>query len=291
MVFVLFGWGSVVYNKQALLAAKSILARSDSARILVFASHPELFVDEKIKVIPITKFDLTNWRGPLDYIHRPKIYILKKTLLNIDENEPICYLDSDMYCYDMPKEFNVPIDNILMFNYEGRISDSFHPQLHNFLAANRELLDKNGHSDLFPNLQMYNTGLIHMLPSSWRMKALEEVLDLTDFLCIHLPQQMTWLEQASFCHVLPKYSKINAVASGFEHYWGHNSEVGFLLEKMPLRKIEEIAESRHSFDELLNEAKSIQKTATNKLRLFLRRQKRSMLKRFRLLKAKYYIST
>jgi len=67
--------------------------------------------------------------------------------------------------------------------------------------------------------------------------------------------------------------------------------VGFLLEKMPLRKIEEIAESRHSFDELLNEAKSIQKTATNKLRLFLRRQKRSMLKRIRLLKAKYYIST
>ena len=289
MVFVLFCWGSTAFHKQALLAVKSILERSHSARVLVFASRPALLTGGRIEVVPITKFDISNWKGPLGYILRVKIQIIKKALLNVDDNEPICFIDSDMYCCDVPEELVVPGNNVLMFNYEGRVSNSFHEKLHKFLLRSRELLTNNGYMDLLPDFKMYNSGLIYMPAASWRMRALEKVLELTDFLCLHFPQQMYWLEQASFSYVLPKFSEIG-ISKGFEHYWGLNSEVGYLLERMPLKEIEELAKSKYKFDEFCKEAKSIQGTFSNKARLFLRKQIRSIRKNMSLLKTKYYAS-
>jgi hypothetical protein len=123
------------------------------------------------------------------------------------------------------------------------------------------------------------------------MKALEKVLELTDFLCLHIPQHMNWLEQTSFSHVLPEFAEIKIVSKGFEHYWGLNSEVGYLLGKMSLREIEELAESKDRFDELFSKARSIQQTFTNKVRLFSKRQIRSILKHISLSKVKYYTSS
>lgn len=283
MIFILASWGSEAYNKQALLAAKSILARSDSARIIVFASRPQLFVDKRITVIPITKFDMKDWQGPLNFFFRRKIHILKKALLNLSDSDAICYIDSDFYCYSLPEEFRTDCERVLMFNREGRIGCNFHPNLYNFLTSNKELLADNCYSDLV-GLEMYNAGLIYLPKGLYRFRALEEVLQLTDFLCLRFPRQMTWLEQAAFSHVLPKYSELGTVSKGFVHYWDLNSEIGCLINKKSVDDIIKIAKSERLFENLYSEARSIVKTFANRRRLFLKKQKKSIVTRVDLLK-------
>jgi hypothetical protein len=278
MAFVLFAHGEDTYSKQAYLASKSILQKRGNERVVLYTSGR--IPNGEIEVRALNKFELEAWRGPLRFNHRQKVGMLIRAVLELGDNEPICYLDSDMYCQEFPPELSRLENEVLMFENEGLISESFHPRIYRFLAKNREKIAAAGYPDLQPSLTMHNCGLICLPPSSKRLQILEEVLRLTDFLCLNIPQQTTWLEQAAFSHLLPRYHAVANPSGGLIHYWGCNSEVAFLLKDLSFADLDAIAADDRRFFALLEGAKRMQATGINRIRQRIKAWKRSIKKRF-----------
>jgi hypothetical protein len=205
--------------------------------------------------------------------------MLIRAVLELGDNEPICYLDSDMYCQELPRELSHLESDALLFENEGIISDSFHPRIYRFLTKNHEKIAAAGYPDLQPSFTMHSSGLICLPPSSKRLRILEEVLRLTDFLCLNIPQQTTWLEQAAFSHLLPRYHAVATPSRGLIHYWGCNSEVACLLKDLTFADLDAIAADDRRFFALLERAKRMQATGINRMRQRIKAWKRSIKKR------------
>ena len=148
-----------------------------------------------------------------------------------------------------------------------------------------------GYGALQPNPTMYNCGLIFLPPGAGRLRIFEEVLRLTDFLCLRFPRKMTWLEQTAFSYLVPLHYDVATPEAGFEHYWNCNSEVARLLEKLSLADINAIAVEEDRFAELLLRAKAMRRQYDNKLRQTIRNWKRSLRKRITVIKARKLIGT
>ena len=289
MIFVLYAHGAEFYSKQAYLAARSIMARQPSARAVIYT--PYALADPQLDVRQISRFELESWRGALAFHHRMKMCMLIRAHLELGDDTPFCFIDADMYCRTMPAELMNPGGKALFFENEGPVGTSFHCRLHDFFIERREELAGAGYGALQPNLAMYNSGLVYLPPGAERLRVFEEVLRLTDFLCLRFPQQMTWLEQTAFSHIVPLHYDVATPKAGFEHYWKCNSEMARLLENMSLADINAIAVEESRFAELLLRAKAMRRQYDNKLRQTIRNWKGSLRKRLTVIKARKLIGT
>jgi len=186
MVFVLFAHGAEFYGKQAYLAAHSIIMRQPSTHVVIYTSHK--ITDSHLDIRRISQFELESWKGPLSFHHRQKVSVLIRAHLELGDETPFCFLDSDTYCRTMPAMLINPGNRALFHEVEGPVGPSFHSKLHDFFIDRREEFAASGYGAMLPNLTMYNSGLICLPPGAGRLRIFEEVLRLTDFLCLRIPR-------------------------------------------------------------------------------------------------------
>lgn len=278
MRFVLFSYGGENYARQALLSVCSTLVQNTDAAITVFSDCPHVFAFVPVSVSPLNRFDILAMSGPLKFRHRIKIRLLQRYLTEIESSEPFCYLDSDTFCY---RPFPIETDGeAFLHTSEPSVGTKYHARLHDFLKRSRPLLEVSGYAD-FPNeLPMFNAGLIYLPGSPRRDALLQQVLQLTDFLCLWFPQQMEWLEQAAFSYYLPKFFPTRGNDCGFVHYWKTNQEVGAVLSALPLQDISLVASDVKRFEAITDESIKMARLSAHSWQQRASKLRRSVRKRY-----------
>ncbi|HTF81764.1 MAG TPA: hypothetical protein VL947_08565 [Cytophagales bacterium] len=193
----------------------------ETLKITVYTDHPELFSifpAGKIRLVSIDAEDLKKYKGPYDFVFRPKIEALIAASHELEGK--ILYCDSDIYFLKSPQVLfeKITHDSYLMCNYEEEVGENpksnvskryigFLKKEHNFLQQN----DIHIH----PHTPMWNAGVLGLYAQD--RKKLEEVLFVTDTICSKFYSHIT--EQLAFSYCFAKNHHIHVCEDVVFHYW------------------------------------------------------------------------
>jgi len=182
----------------------------------LFGSQPNL------KLIEITADQINKWRGPVPFVHRVKIEILKDAASRFKGS--LFYCDGDTYFQREPISlFNkVNERTSLMHLNEGALDETKDPlskkilkftKKHHFQISN-ELVG------IGPSTQMWNAGFLGIAEKNKILLPL--ILELTDQ--TYALYQKHVMEQLAFSFYLQTRSSILPAQDVVYHYWNQKAE-------------------------------------------------------------------
>src|SRR5712671_6057769 len=132
------------YSLLTLLALLIEQNRNDF-RIAVYTDRPDQVpAHDLVQPICVSAKAFASWRGPLDLVHRIKLEVLRRAL--VDFGAPLIYVDSDTCWLRLPDEPFAALSGsgvppvCYLHKVEGSISANFFPQYFHLLRKKRHKL-------------------------------------------------------------------------------------------------------------------------------------------------------
>ena len=278
-------FGEPKFHLQARLSILSAQNYCAAEHIAVITDRPDEFANLGVEILPVMQAKLTQFLGPMNYNFRVKVAgILQYHRQN---GGAFIYVDSDTYWLRNPLELAESLTGktCLMEKVEGVISPEFHNRLNRFLTARREALERAGYNFAHRQRTMCCAGLIGLPVLADREELLQSVLEFTDYMTLHFPQQPEWVEQFAFSSILAERQGLNTAEGFTNHYWGCNWEVQILLGRLANSDFIELARSPEAFSRLLASARRLQQDPSHQRYLRTRKLKRLVQKRMGTLRA------
>jgi hypothetical protein len=206
--------------RYALLRLIKVYSNQPAARpeVIIYTDKPsafEMFVGKlPITLQAISDEDIKRWRGTINFVHRVKIEVIKKALMEFQGK--IIYADTDTCCLQPLTDIykSISKQNVFFHQYEGTIDSASQFKKWKKFLQNTSIPEVEHPSPL--HIQMWNAGIIGLEQS--HLPLLDEVLALTDKLYQQFPKHI--VEQFSFCYIFQKHNvSISDGTPFFFHYW------------------------------------------------------------------------
>lgn len=281
------------YHEQTCFSALTLLdlllkqGRQD-IQIVIFTDQPEeMPAHDLISSIYLAPDELTRFRGPLDFVHRMKLEVMRRA-----ESElglPFIFVDSDTRWLKIPDEPLASLADtglppsrrfpIYMHKPEGVISPTFLPQYWKLLHKTQKQLSawrlpKGGWT-------VWNAGVFGV---PIRAQGLfERALVINDELLLHVSYRHG-VEQLTLSLLAAGEFQLRPFDEYLAHYWNHGSElpvvVGrFFRELPPGLSTQEQATRAGIFPIEDSELKAIQRAQASPSRKWWRKLRNSAHKR------------
>ena len=284
--------GKEKYHYQTKYSVLSLLGlllsqnRTDY-KIVIYTDRPDLVPEhDYIECIKLYPEELITWKGPLDYVHRIKLEILRRAAVSY--NNSIIYIDSDTRWLALPDR---PFDNLnsgataYMHKLEYRLTDNpnlYTYRYYNTLNRKRSVLRDLG-IDERDHYEMWNAGVIGLPRNSAIL--IDKSLQINDILLLHSDMSERWImEQLAQSLVLTEHFQVRPLDHFIEHWWFHGTELPILLcdffKSMPSDlSVEQQAKKVGEFPISAHDLEFIQNKKTNKIKRDIDKFKRSVHKR------------
>lgn len=229
--------GSQKYVDQlwfSCLTLLHLLARADrdDISVVIYTDQPERCpVHPRVRIVPFTATDLARWRGPLDFVHRVKIEILRRALQDV--GAPLIYVDLDTRWLALPDAAMADLSAIAMTGHnrpsfymhvlEGALSDNVHPRYFSAMQSKRavqSILSARG-IPAVPPWPMWNAGAIGLRVGMETF--LDDALALCDELLLWL-RPYAYVEQLSLSLLANQRFDVKTLDDCVHHYWGVSAE-------------------------------------------------------------------
>ena len=239
--------GGQKYHDQTRYSVLTLLAQliehdRNDFRIAVYTDQPgQLPAHDLIQAMPVSPEDLVAWRGPLDYVHRIKLCLLRRALREL--GAPLIYVDSDTRWLQIPdapfaalsgdgspdpaSPGPAPPSPCYLYKIEGAISPTCFPQYFHLLRKCRRRLD-TWRVPRDPPWTMWNSGTVGIPSRS--VGFIDDVLQVTDALLPHVGYR-NCVEQLALSLVASGRFKIRPFDAFLEHWWAYGSELPVYLRQ------------------------------------------------------------
>jgi hypothetical protein len=243
------------YSVLTLLALLIERNRND-VRIAVYTDRPDaLPAHDLIHTMAVDAGDLAAWRGPLDYVHRIKLGMLRRALGDL--GTPLIYVDSDTRWLEIPDaafaalagrstavtrgfdpRFHPPAEidcrvkpgkdaPCFLYKVEGAITPQFFPQYFRLLCNSRDRLHALG-LPREPPWAMWNSGAVGIPGSA--ASFIDDVLRVNDALLPHVGYR-NCVEQLALSLVAARRFDIRPFDAYLEHWWPYGTELPTYLRR------------------------------------------------------------
>jgi hypothetical protein len=226
-------------TRYSILTLLALLIRHhrNDVRIAVYTDDPDQVPShDLVEAMRISARDLALWRGPLDYVHRIKLGVLKRA--SGDLGTPLIYVDSDTRWLQIPDASfaALAMDDkdtrregvappCYLYKIEGAISPSFFPQYFRLLQNNRRRLEA-WRLPCSPPWTMWNSGTVGLPRRSAGF--IDDVLRVTDGLLPHVTSR-NCVEQLALSLVAASRFDVRPFDACLEHWWPYGAELpGYL---------------------------------------------------------------
>lgn len=215
-------------------------AQREDIGIVIYTDQPERCpVHPQVRITRFSATDLARWRGPLDFVHRVKIEILRRALQDV--GAPLIYVDLDTRWLALPDvalaQLAVTRDgpharpSFYMHVLEGALSDTVHPRYFAAMQSKRAVKSILSHWGIptAPPWPMWNAGGIGL--RTGMESFLDDALALCDELLLWL-RPYAYVEQLSLSLLAHQYYEVNTLEDCVHHYWGVSAEFAPVARKI-----------------------------------------------------------
>jgi hypothetical protein len=229
--------GGQKYHDQTRYSVLTLLAllleqSRNNFRIVVYTDQPgQLPAHDLVQAVRVSPEQFAALRGPLDYVHRIKLGILRRALGEL--GAPLIYVDSDTRWVRIPDEPFAALSGggtppaCYLYKVEGSISANFFPQYFRLLREKRRRLVE-WRLPHVPPWTMWNSGAIG-IPSQ-NEGFIDEVLCVNDALLPHVGFR-NCVEQLALSLVTARRFEVRAFDRYLEHWWSYGSELPIFLRR------------------------------------------------------------
>jgi hypothetical protein len=230
-------------TRYSILTLLALLIRHhrNDVRIAVYTDAPEeVPPHDLVQAMPISARDLAAWRGPLDYVHRIKLGVLKRAFGDL--GAPLIYVDSDTRWLQIPDASFAALGTVCepghacgeaaappcyLYKIEGAISPSFFPQYFRLLQNSRRRLDA-WRLPCSPPWTMWNSGTVGIPRRGAGF--IDDVLRVTDGLLPHVTSR-NCVEQLALSLVAASRFEVRPFDACLEHWWSYGAELPVYLRR------------------------------------------------------------
>jgi hypothetical protein len=231
------------YSVLTLLALLFEHNRNDVC-IVVYTDRPDqLPAHDLMRTVRVGPQDFAAWRGPLNYVHRIKLGVLRRALGDL--SPPLIYVDSDTRWLQIPdapfaalnddslqgardgQDARSPINPFYLYKVEGVISATFFPQYFRLLRKSRHKLEA-WHLPHDPPWTMWNSGTVGIPGRSDGF--IDDVLRINDAL-LPLVGSRNCVEQLALSLAAASRFQVRPFDVYLEHWWPYGSELPALLRR------------------------------------------------------------
>ena len=225
--------GSERFHDQARFSILTFLdlmlkaGRSD-IQCVVFTDRPELAPSHPLVLaVPITHDQAQAWRGPLDFVHRVKLEVMRRAVRQF--GAPIVYLDTDTRWVNLPDAKLLKLhqpgkdSRLCLHTSEGLLSPQLHHRYFVSLTSDpavRKILS-SWKLQTSPPWAMWNAGAIGVPVGAEDF--FEQALKLCDQLLLRL-RPRTYVEQLAVSLLAARDFTVEAIDDCIHHYWGVSAE-------------------------------------------------------------------
>ncbi len=244
------------YSVLTLLALLFAQNRND-VRIVVCTDRPDQVpADDLVTTLYVSRREFAAWRGPLDYVHRIKLGVLRRALEEL--GAPLIYVDSDTRWRRIPDAPFAALSGdplpgtagvlpaivegsggrdargpgatrpiFYLYRIEGAISPTFFPQYFRLLRKHRNRLTA-WRLPPDPPWTMWNSGTVGIPSDSAGF--IDDVLRVNDALLPHVGSR-NCVEQLALSLVAASRFEVRAFDAYLEHWWSYGSELPVYLRR------------------------------------------------------------
>src|SRR5215471_16466953 len=229
--------GGQKYREQTRYSVLTLLAlllerNRNDFHIVVYSDRPDQVpAHDLVQPIYVGPDEFASWRGPLDYVHRINLEVLRRALS--DFGAPLIYVDSDTRWLRIPDEPFASLSGsgtppaCYLHKIEGSISANFFPQYFGLLCRKRrKLIEWRLPPD--PPWITWNAGTVG-IPSR-NAGFVDDVLQVTDELLPYVGYR-SGVEQLALSLVAPSRFEVQPFDAYLEHWWPYGSELPLLLQR------------------------------------------------------------
>lgn len=258
--------------------------------VVIYTDRPEQSpAHDLVQSVQLSQRELRDLRGPLEFIHRVKLEIMRRA--EAEFGLPFIYVDCDTQWLKTPdeqfrilanggheREGDTPV--FYMHKFEGELNADFYPQYLRLLKSKKSNLIK-WKINADPPWEMWNSGTVGVSPG---MEGLfDEVLAITDDLLLDIRHRM-FLEQLALSITATSRFRVRPFDDCLAHYWNHGSELPILLRSFfeslpPGLPIEELAQQCAQFPVEKSKLEELQKRKTIRFRRWRAKVRNSIHKR------------
>jgi hypothetical protein len=305
--------GGQKYHDQTRYSVLTLLAllleqNRNDVRIAVYTDRPDqLPVHELVQAICVSPGDVAALRGPLDYVHRIKLGVLRRALAEL--GAPLIYVDGDTRWLqipdapfaalagdDLPRSAGVPpaLSSLhdggrnarapsppcYLYKVEGAMSASFFPQYFHLLQRKRRQLAA-WQLPLDPPWTMWNSGTVGIPRQGAGF--IDDVLRVNDELLPHVGFR-NCVEQLALSLVAASRFDIRPFDGYLEHWWAYGSELPVVLRRFfdplpPGLPVPEQAARAAQFRIVEDDLRAIQRRPANRFARWRAKVRNSFYKR------------
>jgi hypothetical protein len=289
--------GDIGFHHQALYSAATLLHRLlESGRvdigIHVYTDRPELWPGHPL--IATHRLDagqLKRWRGPLDYVHRIKLEVLRRA-----ESElglPLVYVDCDTRWLDTPVDALEALHTpgaggtpLYMHVFEEEVSEHSAPAYFRLLKGKSRQLAEWGIRDHAP-WRVWNAGTIGVPVGAEGL--FKDVLTVNDGLLPDATVRRT-IEQLALSLVVEERFELRAFDAWLKHWWAYGYELPFVLRRFfeglpPGLDAVQLAAACHAYEPSEAELLAVRQTPEYRRDMAREKRRKSVYKRKIALKA------
>lgn len=252
-------------------------------RIAVYTDDPSTVPEhEFVTCMPLTRAQLSAYRGPLDYVHRIKLMVLRDAARHF--GSALLYVDCDTRWLALPDDIFAQLQQGgrgCMHVQEGRFDANFFSTYMAAIERFAPQLRALGVRNLRSDLMMWNAGAIGAPAGSESFFA--KVLEVNDFL-LERVKPRNWVEQLAVSLVAESEFEMIALGDRLHHYWNFSCEAPIYLARIfdemgSGRSVESQAQYCAQLDWSLAELKALQAAPEHKRRRRFNKWRNSIAKR------------
>lgn len=229
--------GGQKYHDQTRYSVLTLLAQliehdRNDFRIAVYTDRPDVLpAHDLIRPVPARPEDLAAWRGPLDYVHRIKLCLLRRALAEL--GAPLIYVDSDTRWLQIPDAPFTALSGdgapapCYLYKIEGTISPTCFPQYFHLLRRSRSRLDA-WRVPRDPPWTMWNSGTVGIPGRGAGF--IDDALRITDALLPHVGYR-NCVEQLALSLAASGRFDVQPFDAYMEHWWSYGSELPTYLRR------------------------------------------------------------
>lgn len=258
-------------------------------QIVVYCDKPHLLPQhEFVRSRPVTPEQLQRWRGPLDFVHRIKLEMLRDAASRFQD--PFIFVDCDTRWLRLPdaefEALSAPAaagqkPAFFMHMNDGEISATFYP--HYFRHLNRHAAMQLAPWHIKPGpWQMWNSGVIGVAPSI-AGTFFDDALAISDLLHLYLRPRI-FTEQCAFALLAATRFDVRPFDHCLHHYWDYSFEAPTYLDSIfagldPALSLEQQADycGRFKWDE--SKLRAIRSLRSTRFRRWIAKVRNSLNKR------------
>jgi hypothetical protein len=283
--------GGPKYHDQTRYSVLTLLAllfehNRNDVRIAVYTDRPDqLPVHDLVQPVPVRPEDFAAWRGPLDYVHRIKLGVLRRAIDAL--GAPLIYVDSDTRWLQIPdapfaalNDDSGPGGTGYLYKIEGMISPRFFPQYFHLLRKSRGRLEAL-RLPPDPPWTMWNSGTVGIPGRSAGF--IDDALRINDALLPHVGFR-NCVEQLALSLAAASRFEIRPFDAYLEHWWPYGSELpaylrGFFDALPSGLPVAEQAARAARFPIIESDLRAIQRQPVNRVVRWCRKVRTSFYKR------------